>query len=65
MAKSKKPTFPSFDYSNSENIPLLKSLFIKVKPDITVEETIEAHKTLFKDPTKPPTEEDIKKYFNL
>jgi hypothetical protein len=65
MAKSKKPTFPPFDYSNSENTPLLKSLFIKVKSDITVEEAIEAHKTLFNDPTNPPTEEDIKKYFNI
>jgi len=65
MAKSKKPTFPTFDYSNPENTSLLKNLFVKVKSNITLEEAIEAHKTLFSDPTKPVTEEDIKKYFNI
>jgi len=65
MAKSKKPTFSPFDYSNLENTHLLKNLFIKTKPDITIEEAIEAHKALFNDPTKPVTEDDIKKYFNL
>jgi hypothetical protein len=65
MAKTKNPNFPPFDYSNTENHPTLISLFKKLKLDITVEEAIEAHKTLFSDPTNPPTEEDIKKYFNI
>jgi hypothetical protein len=65
MAKSKSPTFPPFDYSNPENHPTLISLFKKLKSDITIEEAIEAHKSLFSDLTKPVTEEDIKKYFNL
>jgi hypothetical protein len=65
MAKSKTPTFPPFDYSNPENVSLLKKLFVKAKPDITLEEAIEAHKTLFSDLTKPVTEEDVKKYFNI
>jgi hypothetical protein len=65
MAKSKTSTFPPFDYSNPENTPLIKNLFVKAKPDITLEEAIEAHKTLFSDPSKPVIEEDIKKYFNI
>jgi hypothetical protein len=61
---AKKTTQPIFDYANFANHPTLISMFSKVKPSITLEEAIEAHKTLFSDITKPAIEEDILKYFN-
>ena len=64
MAKTKKPNFPPFDYSNTENHPTLISLFKKLKSDITVEEAIEAHKTFFSDPTSQTSEEELTKYFS-
>ena len=64
MAKTKNPNFPPFDYSITENHPTLISLFKKLKSDITVEEAIEAHKTFFSDPTTPPSEEALTKYFS-
>jgi hypothetical protein len=63
MAKT-KTTIPTFDYTNETNHLILTNMFYKVKPNITLEEAIEAHKTLFGDPTKPSTEEDITNYFN-
>ena len=64
MAKTKNQTTPMFDYSNPENHSTLLTLFNKVKSNITLEEAIEAHKTLFNDITKPATEEEIIKYFS-
>jgi hypothetical protein len=63
MAKKTTPTI-TFDYTNETNHLILTNMFYKVKPNITLEEAIEAHKTLFGDPTKPSTEEDITNYFN-
>jgi hypothetical protein len=63
MAK-KTLTQPVFDYTNEINHIILTNMFCKIKPDITVEEAIEAHKTLFSDYTKPVMEDDIKNYFN-
>lgn len=64
MAKTKNQTSLQFDYSNPENHPTLISLFAKVKPNITLEEAIEAHKNLFSDMTKPVTDEILTQYFS-
>jgi hypothetical protein len=63
MAKT-KTTIPTFDYTNETNHLMLTNMFLKVKSNITLDEAINAHKTLFSDPTKPVTEEDITNYFN-
>lgn len=59
-----KKTTITFDYTNETNHLILTNMFCKVKPNITLDEAIEAHKTLFSDPTKPVTAEDITNYFN-
>jgi len=64
---AKKTTTHSLDYTNlsKENEQTFVNLFSKIKPDITLEEAIEAHKVLFSDYTKPVIEEDdIRNYFN-
>ena len=63
MAKTKTSTI-TFDYTNETNHLILTNMFCKVKPNITLDEAIEAHKTLFNNPTTPVTEEDITNYFN-
>jgi hypothetical protein len=63
MAKTETTT-PTFDYTNEKNHLILTNMFCKVKPNITLDEAIEAHKTLFSDHTIPVTEEDITNYFN-
>ena len=62
MAK-KTLTQPVFDYTNEINHIILTNMFCKIKPNITVDEAIEAHKLLFNDFTKPVTSEDILEYF--
>lgn len=59
-----KKTTITFDYTNESNQQMVINMFYKVKPNITLGEAVEAHKTLFSDPTKPVTEEDITNYFN-
>jgi len=59
-----KKTTITFDYTNETNHLILTNMFCKVKPNITLDEAIEAHKTLFSDYTTPVTEEDITNYFN-
>ena len=63
---AKKTTTQSLDYTNlsKENEQTFVNLFSKIKPDITLEEAIDAHKALFNDYTKPVIEDDIRNYFN-
>ena len=63
MAKKTVTPPPTFDYTNEINHIILTNMFCKVKPNITVDEAIEAHKFLFNDFTKPVTNENILEYF--
>lgn len=61
---AKKITQLDINYNDPETLSVLSKLFLKINPKISLEDSVKAHKVLFSDPTKPPTEEEILNYFN-